>query len=84
MSREYEELKKALSQPANPESMQQASRAFANYRQVELSKGHNSTPTLVTLSKGLPAAVPVDQIPQEIATNPEFYNLMRKIVAKER
>lgn len=85
MDAAWEKLKEALRKPATPEAMQAAAAAYAQYRKVSLEKG-NSRPTLVNLGKGTgyPNAVPVDQIPSELATNPQFYNFMKKIVAKEK
>ena len=82
---DWEKVKEALSKPATPEAMQEAAQAFAQYQKVSLGKG-NSRPTLVNLGRGTgyPHAVPVDQIPDELATNPQFYNLMKKMVAKEK
>ncbi len=83
---EFEKLKEALRKPATPEAMKEASQAFARYRIVQLAKGKGSRPTLVTLGRGrgYPNAVPVDKIPEELAKNPAFYNLMKKVVAKEK
>jgi hypothetical protein len=82
---EWEKVKEALRQPATPEAMRSAAEAFAQYGKVSLEK-KNSRPTLVNLGKGTgyPHAVPVDQIPNELATNPQFYNFMKKIVTKEK
>lgn len=82
---EWEKVKEALRKPATPEAMQEAAAAFAQYSKVSLGKG-NSRPTLVNLGKGTgyPHAVPVDKIPDELATNPQFFELMKKIVAKEK
>jgi hypothetical protein len=84
MSQEWEKVKEAFKKPATTEAMKEAGSAFAQYQQVGLGK-RNSKPTLVNLSQGTgyPHAVPVDQIPNEIAANPDFYNLMKKIVNKE-
>jgi len=83
---EWEELKQALKKPATPEAMREASEAFKKYRVVQLAKGKSSKPTLVSLGykKTYPHAVPVDKIPDELAKNPEFYNLMKRIVTKEK
>ena len=83
---EWEELKQALGKPATPEAMKAASEAFRKYRVVKLSKGKSSKPTLVSLGykKTYPHAVPVDKIPDELAKNPEFYNLMKRVVTKEK
>ncbi len=82
---EWERLKEALRKPATPEAMREAAEEFAQYRKVSLGKG-NSRPTLVNLGKGTgyPHAVPVDRIPDELARNPEFFNLLKRVVAKEK
>ena len=83
---EFSKLKEALRKPATPEAMRGAAQAFERYRVVQLAKGKGSRPTLVNLGRGrgYPNAVPVDKIPQELAKNPAFYNLMKKVVAKEK
>lgn len=83
---EWEQLKQALRKPATPEAMKEAAQAFERYRVVKLGKGSRSKPTLVSLGykKTYPHAVPVDKIPDELAKNPEFYNLMKRIVTKEK
>lgn len=86
MTEEFEKLKEALKKPVTPEAMKEASEALRRYQQVELAKGKGSRPILVSLGykKPYPSAVPVDKIADELAKNPEFYNLMKRIVAKER
>jgi len=85
MNQEWEKVKEALRKPATPEAMREAAQAYAQYSKVSLGKG-NSRPTLVNLGKGTgyPHAVPKDQIPDELAKNPEFFQFMKKIVAKEK
>ena len=85
-TKEFEELKEALKKPATPEAMAAASEAFKKYRVVQLAKGGSSKPTLVSLGfkKTYPHAVPVDKIPDELAKNPEFFNLLKRIVTKEK
>jgi len=82
MTKEWEELKESLKKPAEPEAMKAASEAFKKYRVVQLAKGGGSKPTLVSLGlkKTYPHAVPVDKIPDELAKNPEFYDLMKRII----
>ena len=82
---EWEKVKEALRKPATPEAMKEAAEAYAQYEKVSLGKG-NSRPTLVNLGRGTgyPHAVPVDRIPDELERNPEFYNLMKRVVAKEK
>jgi len=83
MSNDWEKVKEALRKQATPEAMQEAAQAFEQYRQVSLTK--SSRPTLVNLGKGTgyPNAIPMDQIPDELAKNPHFFNFMKKIVTKE-
>jgi len=83
---DWEKVKQALRKPTTPEAMKEAAEAFERYRVVKLAKSKSSKPTLVTLGRGrgYPNAVPVDKIPQELAKNPAFYNLMKKVVAKEK
>ncbi|MBA7615537.1 hypothetical protein ES703_22818 [subsurface metagenome] len=83
---EWEELKQSLKKPATPEAMRGAAEAFKKYEVVKLAKGKGSKPTLVSLGykKTYPHAVPVDKIPDELARNPEFYNLMKRVVTKEK
>jgi len=82
MPEEFEELKAALRRPATPEAMKAAAEAFNRYRIVQLAKGKRSKPTLVSLGykKTYPHAVPLDKMSDELAKNPEFYELMGRIV----
>jgi hypothetical protein len=83
---EWEKVKEALRKPVTPEAMREAAEAFAQYERTSLGKT-NSRPTLVNLSSkesGYPNAVPVEKIPEELATNPNFYNFMKKIVTREK
>lgn len=79
---EWEKVKKALQKPATPEAMKEAAKAFEQFNVAQLAKGKGSKPTLVNLGrgKGYPSAVPVDKIPEELAKNPNFFNLMKKVV----
>ncbi len=65
-----------------------AAEAFRRYQEARRREGKGgSRPTLVNLStkaKAYPNAITVDQIPEELVRNPEFFNLMRKVVTKER
>ena len=87
MSEEYERLKRALMQAPTPEARAEAAQRFQEYqaRQRALGK-RNSTPTLVSLSTGkrYPTAVPLDKVADEIARNPEFFELMKRITASEK
>ncbi len=59
-----------------------AAEAFRRYQEARRQEGKGSSrPTLVNLStkaKAYPNAIPVDQIPQELEKNPEFFDLMRR------
>lgn len=86
-SEEFEKLKEALRRPPTPEARQEAAQRFAEYEAAEKAKGkRRSKPTLVSLSTGkdYPVAVPLDQVPQEIVKNPAFFNLMKKVITKEK
>ncbi|MBA7692335.1 hypothetical protein ES703_100902 [subsurface metagenome] len=65
-----------------------AAEAFRRYQEARRREGKGgSKPTLVNLStkaKAYPNAIPVDQIPQELEKNPEFFDLMRRAVTKEK
>lgn len=86
VTKEYEELKEVLKKPRTAEAMKEAAEAFRRYRQVELAKGKGSRPTLVNLGfrKTYPHKVPLDKVANELETDPEFYDLMRRVVAKEK
>ena len=83
---EWEELKEALRKAPTPEARKEAAEAFERYRVVKLAQGKGSRPTLVTLGRGrgYPNAVPVDKISEELAKNPNFFNLIKRVVAKEK
>jgi hypothetical protein len=78
MSREWDELKDALRRSPTPDAMKAAGEAFARYAGTQPAK---SKPTLVNLNlgRGYPNAVPLDKISEQLANNPNFYNLMRKV-----
>ena len=80
---EWEKLKETLKKPASKESMAEAAKAFEKY---EKTKPKNSRPTLVSLGykKTYPSAIPLEKIANEIAKNPDFYELMKKVIAKEK
>ena len=79
-NQEWERLKEALKKPATPETMKEAAEAFNRYRVVKLAKG--SRPALVSLGlrKTYPHAIPLEKIPEELAKNPEFFELFGRIV----
>jgi len=84
MSKEYEELKEALRQPATPESMREAARRFGEYDRAEAALGKRSRPTLVSLGlgKAYPTQIDFRDIPRELETNPAFYEQMQKIMGE--
>lgn len=85
-NKEWEQLKEALRKPATPEAMAEAAAAFRRYEIVKLAKGKRSSkPTLVSLGykKTYPSAIPLDKIPDELAKNPEFFELMGRIVKEK-
>lgn len=87
MTEEYERLKEALRKAPTPEAREEAAQRFKEFEAAEKAKGkRRSRPTLVSLSTGkeYPTAVPLDQVPEEIAKNPAFFNLMKRVVTKER
>lgn len=81
-NQEWEKVKQALKKPATPEAMKEAAQAYERYNAAKLAQGKGSKPTLVSLGrgKGYPNAVPVDKIPEELTKNPNFFNLMKKVV----
>ena len=82
MSKEFEELKEALRQPATPEAMREAAQRFRQYEKVDAALGKRSRPTLVSLGlgKAYPTEVDFRDIPRELEANPAFYEQLRKIV----
>lgn len=87
MTEEFEKLKEALRKTATPEARLEAAQRFAEYEAAKKAKGkRRSRPTLVSLSTGkdYPVAIPLDQVPQEIAKNPAFFNLMKRVITKEK
>ena len=65
-----------------------AAAALRRYQEAKRREGgKGSRPTIVNLStkkKTYSNAIPVDQIPEELERNPEFFDLMRRIVTKEK
>lgn len=63
-----------------------AAEAFRRYQAAKLAAGvKKSKPNLVSLGFGkkYPTAIPLDKIPDEIERNPEFFEHLREISAKE-
>ena len=65
-----------------------AAEAFRRYLEAKKAEGRGgSRPTLVNLStraKDYPNAVPLEDIPKVIVEKPLFFELMRRIVTKEK
>lgn len=78
-SEEYERLKKALQQAPTEEARKAAAEAMRRYLEKQ---GKSSRPTLVSLGKGktYPNAIELKDIPDELERNPEFFEIMKKIV----
>ena len=84
---EWEKVKEALKKPATLESMKEAAQRFREYEEAKKASGKpTSRPTLLSLGfrKTYPSAIPVDKIPDELERNPEFFELMKRVVAKEK
>lgn len=59
-----------------------AAEALRRYQAAKLAEGkHKSKPNLVSLGFGkkYPKAIPLDQIPDEIERNPEFFKHLQEI-----
>ncbi len=65
-----------------------AAEAFRRYLEAKKAEGKGgSKPTLVNLSskaKDYPNAVPLENIPEVMQEKPEFFELMKRIVTKEK
>lgn len=77
---EWQRLKEALKKPATPEAMAEAAQAYADH--IRAKGGQTSKPMLVNLGRatGYPNAIELKDIPEELKRNPEFFNLMKKVV----
>ena len=80
---EFERLKEALRKAPTPEARKAAAEAMRRYLAAH-PKG--SKPTLVSLGlkKSYPHAIPLDKIADEIEKTPEFFELMKRVVTKEK
>ncbi len=65
-----------------------AADAFRRYLAAKKAEGKgNSKPTIVNLStraKDYRNAIPLEKIPDEMERSPEFFELMKRIVTKEK
>jgi len=80
MANEWGKVKEALQKAPTEEARKEAAEAFRRYT---AAKGKGSRPTLVSLGKAYPHAVPVDRIPEELEKSPEFFELMKRIAARD-
>lgn len=76
---EFERLKEALRQAPTPEARKAAAEAMRRYL---AAKPPRSKPTLVSLGykKTYPHAIPLEQIPDELEKNEEFFKLFGRII----
>ena len=83
-TREYQELKEALRKPPTEEARKEAAEAMRRYLATHPPK--RSRPMLVSLGlrKTYPHAIELKDIPKELDRNPEFFLLMKRIIAKEK
>ena len=79
---EWKRLQEALRKAPTPEARKEAAEAMRRYLQTKKAKG--SKPTLVSLGlrKTYPHAIPLDQIPEKLEQDPEFFELMRRVAGK--
>ncbi|GAJ01638.1 unnamed protein product [marine sediment metagenome] len=79
---EWKRLQEALRKAPTPAARKEAAEAMRRYLATHPS---GSKPTLVSLGykKTYPHAIPLEQIPDELERNPEFFELMGRI-AKEK
>ena len=81
---EWERYQEALRQG----DKEAAAAAFSRYLAAKKAEGKGgSKPTLVNLSskaKDYPNAVPLEDIPEVMKRSPEFFELMKRIVTKEK
>jgi len=81
---EWQEVQEAL----RKRDAKAAAEAFRKYEQAKKLQGRpRSKPTLVNLSSrrlNYPNAVPVEKIPEQMEVNPEFFDLIRRVVTKEK
>ena len=84
---EWEQLKESLRKAPTPEARKAAAEAMRRYQAARLARGKGgSRPTLVSLGYGktYPSAIPLDKLPEELERNPEFFELVSRIIAKEK
>jgi len=79
---EWKRLQEALRKAPTPEARKEAAEAMRRYL---AARGKGSKPTLVSLGyqKTYPHAIPLENLPDEMERNPEFYELIKKVVGEE-
>lgn len=82
-SEEFEQLKEALREAPTEAARKRAAEAMRRYLATQPTK--KSRPILVSLGyrKTYPHAIPLEKIPEEIEKNPEFYDLMKRVVREK-
>lgn len=78
-SEEYERLKQALQKSATEEARKAAAEAMRRYLEKQ---GKGSKPRLVSLGlrKTYPHDIPLDKVADELERNPDFFELMKRVV----
>lgn len=76
---QWDELVSILQKPTTPETMRQAASKLGG-----MSLSPQSKIVFCTLGNHLkyPNAIALEELPQHIATNPDFYELFKKLVLK--
>ncbi len=73
-----------LAQPPSRENMQKAAEALDKAIKSKPDQyGHSPVFCTLALNAGYPTAVPLKDMPAQVSTNPEFYELMRKIYGEK-
>jgi len=81
---EWGKLQEALRQAPTPEARKAAAEAMRRYLAAKQRKG--SRPELVSLGykTTYPHSIPLENIPEELEKNPQFFELFKRIVTKEK
>jgi len=78
---EWQNLKEAMAGGSGPAARKSAADAM---RELLKSSQMKSNPVLVSLNKSgkYPTSIPLGQIPEQMEKNPQFFNLIRRIIEK--
>lgn len=81
---EWERLRESLKEAPTEEARKRAAEAMRRYLATHPTK--KSRPTLVSLKykAPYPTAIEIKDIPLEIERNPEFYNLLSRVIGKTK